>query len=164
MKLLRLLKHGKLLAHRNSITFATPSGTMHFFLHKESRVTKPLWLGLAVFFLVFCSSPVKKFIRMQLYRNNPVAERSASGAHLSTHDIKDCVIAERVDISSIAIPIACLNDGIPEMPQAFFLNGLAAMAFLPLFIKYRHKRVVTHQRWHLSPPMPRYLMVRHLQV
>ena len=163
MKLLRLLQAWELQAKANSTTFASPKGSMHLFLQKESRLSRPLWLGLAVFFLVFCSSPVKKYIRMQLYKHHPVVERSA-GQHLSTHDIKDCLIAERVDLAKILTPTLFINDEAPDMASDFFVTSLIALAILSLFTQYSLSRAVPRRRWRMATTMPRYLMVRHLRV
>ena len=71
-------------------------GHMNKLNQRHSLFSRTFWMGMGVFFVVFCSSPVKKYIRLQLYKQKQLVENT-SGQHFSTHDVKDCTIAERND-------------------------------------------------------------------
>jgi len=139
------------------------SGIMYYNNHRKSRVTGSLWLGIALFFLVFCSCPVKKYIRLQLYKQIPLTE-SASGDRYVTHDIKDCSYAERCDQAGTTIfSLFHIPDNSGGFAGFFFPSLLSLIAFF--FIKRNGlSYVLPRHRKRKLVPIPLYLRVRHLQV
>jgi hypothetical protein len=73
---------------------------MKYNRYQTAWLTRSLWMGMAVFFVVFCSCPVKKYFRMQLYRHSALATNT-TGDHYSRTEVKDCTIAEREDQTQI---------------------------------------------------------------
>ena len=132
--------------------------------HKRSKITGSLWMGMAVFFLVFCSSPVKRYIRLHLY-NQKFVVVDIKGDHFNTHDIKDCLIADRHQQTEINIlsflqhPANDLPDDVSFLPPA----TLPSLAFT--FFRKDDGRYVAYSLSRGKPAsVPLYLWVRHLQV
>ena len=83
---------------------------------------------------------------------------------MTSFNVKDCLIADRENNDKISVPVVFTNDGMPDATTSYFLPGLIAVAFLSLFINFNKKPATVRQRWRMAGPMPRYLLVRHLQV
>jgi hypothetical protein len=117
---------------------------------------------MAVFFIVFCSCPVKKYIRMQLYKQMPFVE-TTTGDKLSTSDVKDCTIADRNDQSQTVILSFLHHLPTPVDPVTFFIP--AVLSLLVLFLYRQDKRAyIIPRRTGIPVPIPIYLRMRHLQV
>jgi len=116
-----------------------------------------------VYFLICCSSPVKKYIRMQLYKHHPVIE-STAGEHFVTHDVKDCLIADRVDQAKISVPVLFLNNAGPDFSPIFILPALISIAFLLFFSRVREAYTGLRARRLPLSGSRRYLLLRHIQV
>ncbi len=130
--------------------------------YRQSAFAKPLWLAMAVFFLVFSSCPVRKYIRLQLYKHNPITETSATADHFKIKDIKDCTIAEKLEHGVNIITSVVPSDGNDLVPF-FFYSALSFAALL--FVRRNKQRLVLFKP--LAPvlqPIPLYLRVRHLQI
>jgi len=130
---------------------------------KKSKITRTLWMGMAVFFLLFCSSPVKKYIRLHLYNQKFVVENT-KGDHFSTYDIKDCLIADRHQQSEISI-LSVIHGPSDDLQQdfAFFLPSFIPNKAIAFFRKEERQHTATLPDG-IAMPVPVYLWVRHLQV
>jgi hypothetical protein len=136
---------------------------MSYYHHKKSKTTGTLWLAMAVFFTVFCSSPVKRYVRLHLY--NPKAfNTNTAGDHFSTHDIKDCLIAEKHEQAEMG------NFSFLHVPaNDFFHSDFSfSSSFTPelelAFFRKDEVRYATSLPGRIVMPTPVYLWVRHLQV
>jgi len=130
--------------------------------YKKSRLTRSAWIGLAVFFLVF-SCPVKKYIRLQLYKHVPIAETPAS-QQIAPRDIKDCSIADKQEQSQL-MPLPLLqrlSDRTDFVP--FLLFAFSSVALLFIFKKEEDAHMVGDTSPGSPGSMPLYLRLRHLQV
>lgn len=131
--------------------------------NNKSKVTRSLWMGMAVFFLVFCSSPVKKYIRLHLYNQKFVVENT-KGDHFLTHDVKDCLIADRHQQSEISIlSVVHVPSDDLQKDFAFFLPSFISNKAITFFKKVEHQYCASLPDG-IAVPMPVYLWVRHLQV
>jgi len=130
--------------------------------YRRSPFTKGLWLGMAVFFVVFCSCPVKKYIRMHLYKQVPLVERTA-GDHMAPGDVKDCSIAERhqqvAEVVFTFLPPPPVHDLVP-----FFLPSFISCTGIGYPKIAAGSRGVPVYYDRIRVPIPLYLWVRHLQV
>ena len=131
--------------------------------HKKSRIASTLWLSMAVFFLVFCSSPVKKYIRLHLYNQKFVVENT-KGDHYSTYDVKDCLIADRhqqteINILSFVHPP---SDDLQNDISFYTPSFLPPIAFT--YCKNEVDCSNASILYGIAMPVPVYLWVRHLQV
>ena len=130
---------------------------------RASRLTRSLWMGLALFFVVF-STPVKKYIRMQLYKHYPPTEQ-VSMEHLGIPEGKDCSIADKhnqaLAVSAATHHFSGGSDGLllVILPTLIcsalrFLTGKReevdapngqdpglSLSAVPLYLRYRHFRV-----------------------
>jgi|GEM_PF-1412636 len=132
--------------------------------HKRSAFVGATWLGLAVFFMVFCSCPVKRYIRMQLFKQHAPIENT-SGASISTNIAKDCTVAERQDQGAITTLIASFPGPTPQRDVVTaFIPALLAFAGLYFFRKKDDLFVIHHLHQGIPVPIPLYLRLRHLQV
>lgn len=86
---------------------------------------RQLWLSLAVFFFIFGSSPVKKFIRSYLSGQHPPIESSAT-ERLGQQYVKDCSLIERHSITSIDHIIA--SQDVPDNSLLFVLSACVCVA------------------------------------
>ena len=132
---------------------------------KKSKVAGTLWLGMAVFFLVFCSCPVKRYIRLHLYSQKSEAE-TTKGNHYSTYDVKDCTIADRHQQSEITI-LSFLQrpaDDIHHGDVLFHLPSLLSFTNSVLAGKDIGAYIASISPEGNPMPIPRYLWVRHIQV
>ena len=136
---------------------------MNYNSYKKSILTRYIWLGIAVFFVVFCSCPVKKYISLQLYKHTALADNS-KGDHFSKTEVKDCTIAERDDNAG---HINMVVFQFPERHPVEFNYFVPSL--LPLLSFYYREE----QDYHINVPhvigavpigIPLYLHIRHLQV
>lgn len=93
--------------------------------YKKTKLMRQMWLVLAIFFFIFGSSPVKKFIRSYLNGQHPPVE-SAATDRLSQQYVKDCSLIERHTISSIN-SIAAVHD-IADYDMLFVLSACICIA------------------------------------
>ena len=132
--------------------------------HKRSGITNTLWLSMAVFFVVFCSTPVKRYIRLHLYNQKFTIENTRCD-YFSTHDIKDCTIADRPEqVQKITVPFVqhCTNG--PDEISFLFYENLSSV--YSTFFSPEHYGTEIFPPGQSSAPssIPRYLRIRHLQV
>jgi len=130
--------------------------------YKKSAFTRSAWIGLAVFFLVF-SCPVKKYIRLQLYKHLPLVETPAS-QQIAPKDVKDCSIADKQEQSQL-MPLPLLqrlSDRTDFTPFLLFAFSSATLLFL--FRKEEDTYVVGDTSPGRPGSIPLYLRLRHLQV
>ncbi len=122
-----------------------------------------MWLAMAVFFTVFCSSPVKRYVRLHLYTQKAV-NTNAAGDHFSTHDIKDCLIADKHQQSEMG-SLAHIQAPADDLQHfdPFFPNHFTPELVLAFFRKdeVRYAPSLPHG---IAMSTPVYLWVRHLQV
>ncbi len=130
---------------------------------EKSNVTRSLWMGLAVFFLVFCSGPVKRYIRLHLYNQKFVVENT-NCEHFSTHDIKDCLIADRHHQAEIGI-LSIVQQPSDDLQKDF---SFFSPSFIPnkdvAFFRKEERPYTASLHHRIAMPLPVYLWVRHLQV
>ncbi len=134
---------------------------MSYYHHKKSVVIRSLWLGLAVFFTVFCSSPVKRYVRLHLYDQKSL-NTNLAGDHCSTHDIKDCLIADKHQ-SEIAVADMQAHGGDLQHAEGFFPASFARELVLT-FLGKDEVRYAPSLPPGIGMSTPVYLWVRHLQV
>jgi hypothetical protein len=135
---------------------------MHYDSYKKSKFAGSIWLGMAVFFVVFCSCPVKKYIRLQLYKQTPLTE-STSGDRFITHDIKDCSYAERDDQATTAVPVIHKATGPQDIGAYLQLESLSVS--LNWYSAKDERSVNIRRGMPVSfAHLPLYLLIRHLQV
>ncbi len=127
---------------------------------QQSAIARHLWLSLAVFFLLFCSTPVKKFIRMQLYRHTTFVTGNYPGAEFSRKDIKDCTIAERQDKDTEVFKI--VFNAQPAAPIVFYVPAL--LIVLSFFFQNKDSQYPIAVSYFIPPPKRLYLKLKHLQV
>ncbi len=120
-----------------------------------------MWLAMAVFFTVFCSSPVKRYVRLHLYDQKSL-NTNLAGDHFSTHDIKDCLIADKHQSEISLADVPAHGDDLQH-----------ADVFLPAsFVRHLVLAFFTKDEVRYAPSLPPgiamstpvYLWVRHLQV
>ena len=130
--------------------------------YKASGLSRSLWMGLAMFFVVF-SCPVKKYIRMQLYKQFPPVE-SASHPQLGIPQGKECSTADRHNLA-LVIPKPPANtrsggnDLAPILLPVFIVN-----VFLLIARKKGKEHVFYVQDTGDPGTVPLYLRLRHIQV
>lgn len=130
--------------------------------YNPGMLAKSLWMAMAMFFLVVCSCPVKKYIRLQLYKHHPITEKSAYPDHIKIKDVKDCTIAEKLEQSSMVLAAPFfLFAGDDLVP----LLSVALLSFAALIFFRRYERTVLFKPHEPAPrAVPLYLRVRHLQI
>ena len=133
----------------------------------RSGSTKAFSLGLAIFFVVFCSCPVKKYIRLQLYKHNPLTEAPSSSVPqgYNIKEVKDCSYAEKEEQGQPIVLISALqrfDGGHDVIPFAFY----AALSFTALYFYKRNEDqlVLLKPRWGQHSVLPLYLQLRHLRI
>ncbi len=138
---------------------------MRYDVYKRSGLSRHLWLGLAIFFVVF-SCPVKKYIRLQLYKHTPLTE-STSGPQIATKDVKDCSIADKHNQLQVMPPpvVQRFAGGNGDTHFAsFYLPLFISLASLLLFKRKDEEYLVGDQSPGATGTVPLYLQYRHLQV
>ena len=131
--------------------------------HRTSRLTSSLWMGLALFFVV-CSTPVKKYIRMQLYRHYSATEL-VSLAHAGMPEGKDCSIADKHN-QAIAVSVTA---------DHFLAGGNGLLLFILPTLIFTAFRFLTGRKEEVCAPqgqdpgggfrsVPLYLVHRHIRV
>jgi hypothetical protein len=141
---------------------------MNNIIYRRSLATRAFTLGMAVFFLVFCSCPVKKYIRLQLYKHHLTeapATPSSTQENFGVKDSRDCSIAEKDEQAGVIVFLAFLQhstDSHDLIPFIFY----TAMAFAALYFSRRKQQepaLYRPQRGNL-PMVPLYLQIRHFRV
>lgn len=130
--------------------------------YKKTKLMRRIWLTLAVFFFIFGSSPVKKFIRSYFNGQHPPVA-SAATDRLSQQYVKDCSIIERHSIASIC-SITALHD-TADNSILFVLSACICVAgALGLLIN----QIPLRQNSNAPPvtlyPIPAYLQYRRLLI
>lgn len=126
----------------------------------KSDITRHIWLGLAIFFLVFNSSPVKKLIRIYFY-GAPAATTSDT-EFLVNKTFKDCCsILDRHDISTETTSAAEHQDTTDFL---YLLTDLMAVALLCTFVKGSRPQFIFREAPANKGSAPLYLQVRKLQI
>jgi len=135
---------------------------MGYYHHQKSRLTRSAWIGLAVFFLVF-SCPVKKYIRLQLYKHTPLVETPAA-EQFATKDVKDCSIADKQE-QSLVMPSAFLQR-LSDHPDfvPYLLTTFLSFALFYLIKRKEDAYIVGDPSPGSPDSVPLYLRLRHLQV
>ena len=131
--------------------------------HKKSKLTGSLWLGLAVFFVVFCSCPVKRYIRLHLY-NQKFSIENTNGDHFSINDIKDCSIADRHHQSEITVLKVLQRPADDHNEHTVFLIPTLLPGIAFSIFKRDEDRYGNSLHNGAGVPIPLYLWIRHLQV
>ena len=134
---------------------------MSYYHHKKSKVASTLWLGLAVFFTVFCSSPVKRYVRLHLYDQKSL-NTNLAGDHFSTHDIKDCLIADKHQSEISVAGVQTYGDDLQN--AGAFLPAFFARELVLTFLGKDEVRYAPSLPPGIGMSTPVYLWVRHLQV
>jgi len=93
--------------------------------YKKTKLMRQIWLALAIFFFIFGSSPVKKFIRSYLNGQHPPVE-SAATDRLSQQYVKDCSLIERHTVSPIN-SVTAIHD-IADNDVLFVLSACICIA------------------------------------
>ena len=119
-------------------------------------------MGIAVFFVVCCSCPVKRYIRLHLYKQSPLLEKTLA-AHVSTNDVKDCTIADRNDQSPAIVFSFYQNAANPHVFVTFYIPAFLGLLSL-YFFKRREESYIIIDGTGMPVPIPLYLRMRHLQV
>ena len=130
--------------------------------HKKSAFARSSVLVFAVFFILFASCPVRKYIRFQLYKHHPVTERAAGKDRVYIQDAKDCCIADKKENSQkVNFSTAQIAD---NNLVAFFFSAASLLAIPYLFERRKQLTLYQKPREGIVPLFPLYLQVRHIQV
>lgn len=147
----------------NTCNFAL-TASMRNNYHKKTLLARSAWLGLALFFLIF-SCPVKKYIRLQLYKHHPLTEATSAPQQYSIKDVKDCSYADKHDQSQMIT--LSLFKRITDHPDftPFYLASFLSFALFFLIKKEEEDTLHISDTSPDSPgSLPLYLRLRHLQV
>ena len=143
--------------------FAASYNTMYKNRYKQSAVSKSFWLGMAVFFIVFSSCPVRKYIRLQLYKHVPLTETSSTSDHFKIKDIKDCCIAEKNEQTPTVV-FHFLKGSVDHGLNPFCFNTASSLTGLDFFKRNERSLVLFKPPSRTPSSIPLYLQVRRLQV
>ena len=128
--------------------------------YKKKDTVSHLWFALAVFMLIFNSTPVKKYIRLQLYKHGAPVELN-SGEHIGVCTHGDCTLLERHEISThISYAIVQSTD----LDIFFFLSAIVAGVAFLYFRKRRDGTNYPEIDTFKGDAVPLYLHVCRLQV
>jgi len=130
--------------------------------HRKTLFTRSLWLGIAVFFVVFCSCPVKRYIRLHLYRQSGIVE-NIKVDHFSTNDVKDCTIADRPEHAQPSHFVFVCAPADHDDAVVFFQSAFQSVFNSYIFSAEQPKALMREQD-DLPVPVPLYLRMRHLLV
>jgi len=138
---------------------------MSYNKHKRSLLIRHLWLGLAMFFIVFCNCPVKRFFKLQLYRD-VVPVESTSGSGLFSKELKDC---NMIDKKGLVTTTICPNFIVPDpqppsLPVAVFMSFIIATELFYFFRRRSKTTYFSFPAYALSGRLPLYLQCHRLQV
>jgi len=127
----------------------------------KSLLTRSAWMGLALFFLIF-SCPVKKYIRLQLYKQHPLKETSSAAQQISIKEIKDCSIADKQE-SQLAVVLHHMMPDANDL-TVFYLATSLSVALFFFFRRTEEYYIVSDPSPGSPGTVPLYLRLRHLQV
>ncbi len=131
--------------------------------NKKSLVTRSAWIGLAVFFLVF-SCPVKKYIRLQLYKQHPLKETSSAPQQYSIKEIKERSVVDKQEISQIISLF--VQNRVSDHPDfiPFYIAAFLSFALFYIFKRDEETYIISDPSPGSPGDLPLYLKLRHLQV
>lgn len=130
--------------------------------YRKTELCRRIWLTLAVFFLIFNSTPVKKFIRLHLSPQQFRIETTNQAEQLSSSYVKDCTLIERhtgaQEISSIVQMAGVSTDA---------LLVLSVISSVSLLLAAYYQKTSRPQYGPLLQPVPAtpaYIRHRRIQV
>jgi len=136
--------------------------------YKRSLIAKYFWLSLSVFFIVFCSCPVKRYIKIQLYKQGaPIESTSSNGAF--SKELKDCNLIDKhgvlqvVRLSEVSRPKP-LRPIVEKTPLQLFFPISLTEDLLHFFKKNNRSFCYHSTPHHIPGVMPLYLRCSRLQV
>lgn len=137
-------------------------------IYKRSRFTRYSWLGLAIFFIIFCSCPIKRFFKLQLYRHSDPIESSSNNAAFAK-ELKDCNLINKHGLVKV-VRFANVTKPRPEPaikdipPFVFFASALVSDDLFDIFKNKRSKVSRFCTSYPIAGTLPVYLALRRLQV
>ena len=133
--------------------------------YKNTSLSKSLWLTMSVFLIVFTSCPVRKYIRLQLYKQQPTTQHSASPERYAIKDVKDCTVADKHQDGQVIISDALLGNFDGDAIVPVFFSSVLTIAAL-LYIKRNEQSFLFFRprRPELPSVIPLYLQVRHIRI
>ena len=134
--------------------------------YKRSRITRHSWLGLAIFFIIFCSCPVKRFFKLQLYKHADPIESTSNNLAFSK-ELKDCNLIEKRILQSATFPD--FRSPEPKQPNSLMADMALPLLFLTGFVPfYERKKREPSLLWAYTCPkdgdLPLYLRCHRIQV
>lgn len=128
--------------------------------YRKAETANRMWLALAIFMLIFNSTAVKKYIRLQLYRQGAPIELS-NAEHINICNHGDCTLLERHEITT-SIGHAVIQSS--DLDIFLFLSVIAAGIAL-LFVRKRGNSTnYPDVAVAAGGPVPLYLHICKLQV
>lgn len=128
--------------------------------YRKSETASRAWLVLAIFLLVFNSTPVKKYIRLHLYKHSAAIEFNGS-EHLSICNHGDCTLLDRHEISNKVYHITAQPS---DSDILLFITAVLSGVCLLFFRKERNNRTYPEHTIAEGTLVPIYLHIRKLQV
>ena len=137
-------------------------------IYKRSRLTRYSWLGLAIFFIIFCSCPIKRFFKLQLYKHSDPIESSSNNAAFAK-ELKDCNLINKHGLVQV-VRFANITRPKPEPtikdvpPFVFFVSTLVSDDIFDIFKNKRNKTRDLSASYPIDGALPIYLALHRLQV
>jgi len=128
--------------------------------YRKSETASRMWLVLAIFLLVFNSTPVKKYIRLHLYNHHTAIEFNGS-EHLSICNHGDCTLLDRHEISNKVYHITAQPS---DTDTWLFITAVLSGVCLLFLRKERNNRTYPEQSDTMGKLVPLYLNICKLQV
>lgn len=128
--------------------------------YRKSETASRMWLVLAIFLLIFNSTPVKKYIRLQLYKHGAAVELNGA-EHVSICNHGDCTLLDRHEISNKVYHIIAQPS---DTDILLFITAVLSGVCLLFFRKQRNNRTYPEHSDTKGTLVPLYLHICKLQV
>ena len=137
-------------------------------IYKRSRLTRYSWLGLAIFFIIFCSCPIKRFFKLQLYKHSDPIESSSNNAAFAK-ELKDCNLINKHGLVKV---VRFTNNTKPKPeptikeipPFVFFVSTLVTDDLFDILKNKRSKVLRLYTSYPIAGTLPVYIALHRLQV
>ncbi len=130
---------------------------------RENKIHQRLWLLFGLYFILVCSGPVKKFIRIELSHTHGIHVKNNS-LQFCKKEVKDCTILH--DENGFAL---LDTNSVDVLDPHFFFTLLSfgsAVGFLVFITKTARtaKHIFPSPRSELAIATPAYIRYRHLLI
>jgi hypothetical protein len=134
--------------------------------YKKTVLMRSTWLALAMFFIIF-SCPVKKYFRLQLYKQTHAKVVETGGDQYGIKEIKDCSIADKHD-NQLVVPSVVYIQPLQPSPRFASIDPYFLPVFISLAVMYiprRRKRAVGLALAPVHPDeLPLYIRMQHFRI